>query len=239
MSAWIFKWGDTRMAPATLLRFSGLTLVIGAAMALIGNTATSLLFPDNSNPTYAINPLYVPLNLLATIGTILVLLGLPALYAHRARELGVIGLAGTVLIALTGMMFGVFFGLFSVLFAPYLATQAPQLMTGDGPPALFPFFILGTLAQVCGSVLFALPMLRGRMLPRWPGYALVISALFAVLSFFLSGQGSPTTPLTILANLLPPLLLVLVLGWLGYLMWRTSSTASEQPMPRTASQAVA
>ena len=150
--------------------------------------------------------------------------------------MGTAGLVGAVLIAVTGMIFGVFFGLFSVLLQPYLAAQAPQLLSGDGPPALFPFFILGTVLQVIGSILFALPMLRGRMLPRWPGYALVVSAIFAIVSFFLSGPGSPTTPLTILANLLPPALLIIALGWLGYLLWTGSPRTSEQPMTRTASQ---
>jgi hypothetical protein len=224
------------MASAPLFRLSGLTLLIGAVAALIGNIATGLLFPDNNNPSYALNPSYVPLNLLATIGSILLLLGLPGLYAKRARELGVAGLVGTVLIALTGMMFGVFFGLFAVLFQSYLAAQAPQLLSGEGPPALFPFFILGTLAQVIGSILFALPMLRGSMLPRWPGYALVVSALVAVVSFFLSGPGSPTTPLTILANVLPPALLFIVLGWLGYLLWAGSPESSEQLLTRTAAR---
>lgn len=223
------------MTPAGLFRLSGLALVVGAIAAVIGNVATSVLFPDMNSPSVATSPLFVPLNLLATVGTVLVLLGFPGLYAWRAHEMGIAGLVGAVLIALTGMMFGVFFGLFSVLFQPYLAAQVPQLLSGDGPPALFPFFILGTLFQVIGSILFALPMLRGRMLPRWPGYALVVSALVAIVSFFLSGPGSPTTPLTILANLLPPALLIIALGWLGYLLWAGSPQRSEQPMTRTAS----
>ena len=66
------------------------------------------------------------------------------------------------------------------------------------------------------------------MFPRWPGYALVVSAVIAVLSFFLSGPGSPTTPLTILANLLPPVLLIMALGWLGYLLWTGSPESGER-----------
>ena len=103
------------MAPASLMRLSGLALIIGAVAAVIGNTTTGVLFPDNSNATYPSNPLYVPLNLLSTIGSILLLLGLPGLYAHRARELGTIGLVGTVLIALTGMLFGLFQPVLSAL----------------------------------------------------------------------------------------------------------------------------
>jgi len=105
---------------------------------VIGNVATSVLFPDVNSPSDAMSALYVPLNLLATVRTILVLLGFPGLYAWRAHEMGIAGLVGAVLIALTGMMCGVFFGLFSVLFQPYLAAQAPQLLSGDGPPAISP-----------------------------------------------------------------------------------------------------
>ncbi|MBV9356036.1 MAG: hypothetical protein JO023_10975, partial [Chloroflexi bacterium] len=78
------------------------------------------------------------------------------------------------------------------------------------------FFVLGTLVEVVGSLLLALPMLRGSMRPRWAGYVLVVSAVLAAVSFFLNGPGSATNALTIALNIAPAALLVLVLGWLGY-----------------------
>ena len=204
------------MSGAQLFRLSGLVLVVGAIAALVGNGGTGILFPDNGNPTYALSPLYVPLNLLALVGTILLLLGLPGLYASRSREAGALGLAGIVLIALTGMMFGIFFGLFAVLFQPFLAARAPELLSGEPAPGFFPFFILGSVFQVVGSVLFALHMLSGRVRPRWPGYLLVISALLAIGTFLLTDPSSSSTPLSIFLNVASPALLFIVLGWLGY-----------------------
>ncbi|MBV9356529.1 MAG: hypothetical protein JO023_13505, partial [Chloroflexi bacterium] len=173
------------MTLAQLRSFSGWVLVVGAIAALVGNTASGVLFPDSSNPAYSTTPLFVPLNLLGAVGAGLLLLGLPGLYASHRLELRVSGFVGIVLIAVTAMMFGIFLGLFTVIVQPFVAVQAPQLMAAQPPVALLVFFVLGTLVEVVGSLLLALPMLRGSMRPRWAGYVLVVSAVLAAVSFFL------------------------------------------------------
>jgi len=104
-----------------------------------------------------------------------------------------------------------------VIIFPYLAEQAPQIIADDtGPPGFFPFFILGTLAMVVGSLLLALSLLRGRLCPRWAGYALVGAAVLSVVSFILNAPDSPVSSLNTLVDLLSTDLLFLALGWLGY-----------------------
>ena len=205
------------MSAAQLFRLSGAALALGGLVSLLAYTATSLLFPNESDPTYAANPLFVPLHLVVFTGAMLLLLGLPGLAVEAARRAGPSALLGVILLNLTGAMFGVFFTLLQVMIFPYLAEQAPQLLADDvGPPGLVLFFIFGTLALVVGSILLALPLLRGQLRPRGAGYMLVGAAALAVLLFFLETPDSPTNSLSNLVDLLSTDLLFVALGWLGY-----------------------
>lgn len=182
------------MTHAQLRSLSGWATVLGALAVLIGTIASDVLFPDSFNPSNAMNPLFVPLNLLGTIGALLVLLGLPGLYVSRYVDMGVAGFIGSVLIAVSAMLFGVFFGFFSVVFQPVIAAQAPQLISGEPPPALLVFVVVGTIIQVLGATLLALPMLRGSLRPRWGGYVLVVSAVLTVVSFSSPARIAVSTP---------------------------------------------
>jgi hypothetical protein len=113
----------------------------------------------------------------------------------------------------------VFFGLLQALVLPFIVAQVPQMPEGAGPDGLFLMFILGTLAQAVGSVLLALPILRGRVAPRWAGYCLVAGAVVAVIGFFLSGPSGPPGVPAIIANTLSGVLLLVPLGWFGYGLW--------------------
>jgi hypothetical protein len=69
-----------------------------------------------------------------------------------------------------------------------------------------------TLAQLVGSVLFAVPFLRGRASPAGAGYLLVASGVLAGAGFPLAGPdgGAPGAVVTTLSPLL-----FAALGWLG------------------------
>jgi hypothetical protein len=99
------------------------------------------------------------------MGAALVLLGLPAMYARMAGPTGLLGLVGVVLIALAWMFSGVFLSLYSVLVAPWLADQAPALVAAAVPiPAGFIIaFMVGLVAEFVGSVILAIPFIRGRV----------------------------------------------------------------------------
>src|SRR2546425_12849109 len=123
------------MSSSQAFRLAGFALVVGAAVSFVSSLLNTLLFQGNDPTPYAGNPLFVPLNILSVLGTALLLLGLPALYLSRPEGWGVLGLIGIVLVFATGVMFGVFFSLFSVLLVPYLVQHAPAVVKGNGPPA--------------------------------------------------------------------------------------------------------
>jgi hypothetical protein len=217
------------MTAPQLYRLCGYALVIGAIVSIITQVVSAVLFPRNNDPTYAQNALFVPLALISVAAAALLLLGLPGWYAMHARAAGVSGLVGFVAIFITGLMFPIFFNLFGALIFPLLATQAPQLLRNEAPsPAFFSYFIVGTLLQLVGVIGLAIPMLRGRVLPRWPGYALVVSAPLVVVSFFLNGPDVAQSALTVALNNLPVLLLFVAFVGLG---WKLLTKPSEVSVP--------
>jgi hypothetical protein len=80
----------------------------------------------------ASNPLNLALGYIGVVGAVLALLGLPGLYLVRATAGGPLWLLGTVLIAITGMLFGIFVALTFAIVFPALAAEAPNLLS-QGP----------------------------------------------------------------------------------------------------------
>jgi hypothetical protein len=206
------------MTTVQLYRLSGLALLVGAVLAAIQSVISGILFPDTNNAAAATNPLNILLGVVGLVGTILVLLGLPGMYTRSAREGGSLWLIGVVLIAITGMLFGVFFALMGVLVFPFLAVQAPNLFSEGPPPAFFVFFIVGTLANTLGALLMGIPMLTKALYPRWCGWLMIAEAVLAALSFVINGPSSSGLLSTIL-NIISPLPLFIVVAYAGYLLW--------------------
>jgi hypothetical protein len=216
---------EAGMTTAGLYRLSGFGLVTGAVLAAVSSIVSGVVFPDSSNPAAATNPLNVLLSVIGVVGAILVLLGLPGMYARAARDGGLVWLVGVVLIAITAMLFGIFLGLMSVLVFPVLASRAPDLFREGPPPSFFALFIIATLANVFGAILMGIPMITRQVYPRWCGYVLLVEAVLAVVSFFVSGPG-PSSLIAQILNVVSPLPLFLVLGWAGYELWSGKSAPS-------------
>jgi hypothetical protein len=221
------------MSHAQLIRLSGVALVVGAVISFVQTLVSALAFPGQDPTPYANGSLFVPSALIGFGGAVVLMLGLPGLFARSPQGFGVVGLVGLILIFITGLMFAVFFNLFSALLLPYLATHAPSVFKGNGPPSFFPFFIIGTVTQVAGSVLLAIPLVRGRVFPRWPGYVLLASAVLAVVGFFVSGPNGPSNVAVTLLSNAAPLLLFVALGAIGFRMLQGAEVKTDQPVGPT------
>ena len=224
------------MTSVQLNRLSGFALLVGMILSVVSAVVSGVLFPDSSDTAAATNPLNVLLSLIGVVGTILALLGLPAVYARGARQGGLVWLVGVVLIAITGMLFGVFFGLMGALVFPALATRAPDVFGQGPPPSFLALFIVGTLANVLGAILMGIPMLTKRIYPRWCGYLMMIEAVLGIASFVVSGPSS--SPIAQILNVVSPLPLFVVLGWAGYELWSGRASASEVVSRSVAAQSV-
>jgi hypothetical protein len=201
------------------LRLTGLALLAGAGLRLGALLPlTFLLSGGGRDPYAALDPLYVPVNLVAAVGSVLVLWGLPQVYADGARGLGRTGGLGVFLLVVVEVMFGVFLSLLSALVNPWVAAQAPALLAGPGPAAFLPFFVGGTVLEVLGCGLLALALGRFSSASRGPGLLLALAAVTAVVGFIAEESGSLRGIGAVLAGNLSFFPLLVALGWLGWLM---------------------
>jgi hypothetical protein len=215
------------MTSHQLFRISGLALLVGAVAFIVHIVVRSVITAGPDPATFYQDGLWVPINALGVIGAALVLLGLPGMYARLAGPAGVLGLVGIALIALAWMFSGLFLSLFGALVAPWLAAEAPSLVAASAPlPAgLIIAFVAGLVAELVGTVLLAIPFVRGRVQPGWVGYLLPASALLTVVGDSIATNGpAANLAINLLSNLGPALLLV-ALGYLGFRLWSEHALA--------------
>ncbi len=221
------------MTSSQLFRISGLALFVGAIAFIAHIVGRSVITAGPDPATFAKESVWVPINALGVMGAALVLLGLPAMYVRIAGSTGLIGLLGVVLIALGWMFLGVFLSLYSVLVAPWLADKAPSLVAASAPiPAgVILAFIASLVAEFAGTMLLAVPFIRGRVQPRWIGFVLPASALLTVAGDLVAPNGPATNVAVNLFSNLGPVLLLVALGDLGLRMC-SEHAAAKQDEPR-------
>lgn len=226
------------MSFSRLYRLSGIVLLIGAAASVILNLISSFGFPNSNNgydPKVVTGTPWQLVNFLLLIAGVLVLLGIPAVYLRQARQTGILGLIGYICLAVAGMMFAVSIVLVDTLIIPWIATVAPKLAEGNGPTALFIFYIVSSVFLLLGTVLLGIATLRAHIFPRASAIVLIAAGVLNLISF------APLPP-SLLANILGTLPVVLVnvaLAWFGYVLMNERSQAiSERQETATSSNVV-
>ena len=203
-----------------LFSWCGVALIAAAVLMVVA----TLLHPSRETATtiVASEPRLVAAHVAYTVAWLLVLLGLPGLYAAQRGQMGPLGLvgfltafAGTYLIAVTGN-----FG----FLAPVLARQSPAVL--DSINQYVPVVIINGLAAILfmiGYVLFGVAMIRTAALPRWSGVLVALGAPAHLLGFGIAQLVSTAAwPIAILGSVS----LGAGLAWPGYRLWR-APTASD------------
>ena len=203
-----------------LLRWSGLALVAAGVLMVVG----TLLHPSHETPAsiLASETGLVAAHALYTLAWLLVLLGLPGLYASQRGQMGRLGLAG-FLVAFSGTYLIAVTGNFGFL-APVLAKESPAAI--DALVQYPPVVIINGLAAVAfmiGYVFLGIAMIRTSTLPRWSGILVAVGAPAHLLGFGLAQLVSTAAwPVAILGSVS----LAAGLAWSGYRMWRPSATSN-------------
>ena len=211
-----------------VVRIGGLILMVGALASVVHVVARSVLTAGVDPAVSARAASWVPVNALGALGAALVLLGLPAAYARVAGPGGVPGLVGVALVALAWMFLGLFLALYGALVAPWLAAAAPGLLarTTPLPAGIVAAFVAALGAELAGCSLLSVPFLRGRVAPRWVGFALPAAALLTVVGDLLAPSGPSTSlPVNLLSNS-GPVVLAIALGRLGFGAWSVRAPAA-------------
>ena len=203
-------------------RIGGVAVVAGALAYVLHIVVRSMLTAGVDPATSAEAPLWVPVNALGAAGAAMVLIGLPAVADRIAARVGRAGLTGLALIALSWIFFGPFLSLHGALVQPWLAAEAPRLLSDSSatPSGFVAAFGLGLIAWLAGAVMLAIPLLKDREAPRWVGIMLPASALWFLVGSLVIAPDGPASNLAVnLLSNLGPVLLLIVLGYLGFRTW--------------------
>jgi hypothetical protein len=171
----------------------------------------TLLHPSRETATtiVASESRLVAVHVAYALAWLLVLLGIPGLYAAQRGGMGRLGLVG-FLTAFSGTYLIAVNGNFGFL-APVLAKQSPAVL--DSISQYSPVVIINGLAAILfmlGYILFGVAMIRSAVLPRWPGILVAVGAPAYLLGFGTAQLASTAAwPIAILA------VRVLVPAWLG------------------------
>ena len=192
----------------TIIRLSGLFLIIGAA--LLGTAIIMTAFNPVVNQT--LSPL---VSLFLLISAIMLLLSLPAMYAKQAEEAGWLGITGHALLQ-TGILL-----LVVVASTPLLYTSL-KLASGES----LVVFLLG-IALTMGLLLTGIATIRAGIFPRWTGILLLAATTGFFFVFFIAEFLPPQAGQAGSAFL--GILLALALAWIGVSMWTGSSQPTWSP----------
>ena len=196
-------WSAVAGAALMIVAFLGLTIAGYNTHALDVNAAQSAGF--------------IGANFAVAAGSILVLYGLPGIYARWSEGWGSVGLAAIALSAFFLMIFGVFGSLLAAIVNQWIAVKAPSLITDPGPTSLYVVIGLATLAIFGALITMTIPILRRRVAAPWVGYVLIASTVLFVIGFGFVGSMTKPNVFAVLALAAAEILATFVLGYLGYL----------------------
>ena len=202
-----------------LLRMSGLALVAAGVLMAVA----TLLHPSRETATTIIasEAGLIAAHVAYTLAWLLVLLGLPGLYAAQRGRMGRLGLTG-FLIAFTGTYLIAVTGNFGFL-APVLARNSPAVLDAITQyPPVVGINGLAAITFMIGYLLFGIAMIRTVSLPRLAGILIAVGAPAHLIGFGLAQLVSPSLWWIAVAGSIS---LGAGLAWPGYRLWHPRATA--------------
>jgi uncharacterized membrane protein len=165
-----------------LFRLSGLALLLGAILAIVAVVGHNAV-RQASELAELTNPSSVMFVRLLMAGALLVIIGMPGLYARQAERAGVLGLIGFVL-TFVGLLFAdvVMTANWGFIMPKVAATPEGRALIEAGLPA--PGFMMLVFPMVLvGLLLLGISIVRAKVLPRWIGWLFIAGVLFIPVTF--------------------------------------------------------
>jgi hypothetical protein len=213
------------MSSATLYRWSGIVLIAGSLLGVIGVILDTLLYPGHQQSAQQIlsSPFIIDASIFL-VWALLLALGLPGFYLRQAGSAGKLGFSGFVLLSLGVLLGGVVFAVIQISLFPYLAQISPKTFGPGGQPPLAVFLLViagPTLLLAIGSILLGIATMRAHVFPRWAGILLLFSGVVFVLTI-----PPLPSPLGDLIGLAGNVIFFAALAWSGYALM----TPEKQPV---------
>jgi hypothetical protein len=156
------------MSSVTLYRASGLALLLGTVLVVIGLPLSFAFMPDS--------PLALAMIGVWTGGIVLVQLGLPGIAVRQASRAGWLGVVGFLLLFSGGFLLASFFAVLDLTIFPWLDFRAPllsaQFFTAN--PAVHVYLVVVSVLFGLGGVLLGIATMRAGVFPRWAGLLLIV-----------------------------------------------------------------
>jgi hypothetical protein len=164
------------------VRLQGQLLLVGA----IGAVLSSLLIFLIPGPDGLGGPGSIPTNVVFVISGLFLLVGLPALYRVQAKQIGILGLAGVVLLWVATIL--LLLVLSGVQILDLTIPGSIPHPGGEGPPplAIIPM-ILGVVLTLIGGVIVGITTIRAHVFAAAIGWILIVSPVLLLLTAPLSG----------------------------------------------------
>ncbi|GAC1634664.1 MAG: hypothetical protein NVS4B11_36660 [Ktedonobacteraceae bacterium] len=200
------------MSSKTLYRLSGFALLFGSLLVVLFAIMQFLVFDGGTSDRYT-SPLWQPILLLIVLGLLLIVAGLPGMYARQAERAAWLGLVGCALTGFAVLLFGALSALYALVI-PLLDTHTQLLLTGYSnltanggriPPLLALQFVAVLLLSV-GTFLLGLATTRAGVLPHVAGVAFIVAGPAA-----LTMLAGPFLGVPVLGDLLWPLMVIGIL----------------------------
>jgi hypothetical protein len=157
-------------------RLAGRTLMAGCVLAAIGFASISLAVRGSGDARYT-DPLWQPLYGVLLAGSLLVVLGLPAVLAVHGSAFRRLTLIGYVGIFAPLVMLNFAETTIEAFVMPYLARHGG--VPSQTPAGLNAFEGVALLMLIVGAGCLAVAVFRARVLPWWVGVALLASVVSA------------------------------------------------------------
>ncbi len=177
------------MLSKTLFRLSGAVLLVGALLAALGGLIAPRDLVDGAR---YLSPLYLPSSILKLFGSLMVLIGLPGMYAYQANRTGKLGLISFVMTFLGLLIVNVSIGALFTFIVPMLAANP-----ATGSPGVLDwilqgraigysaYFLTGILLTILGLLLLGVAILRAKKFARGAGVLIIIGVLLGFGGGFL------------------------------------------------------
>lgn len=223
------------MSSSASYRLSGIALLVGSVLSLAYYLIQGVFLTGNDLATIT-GSLSLISSVMGFIGSVLVLFGLPGMYARQSKQAGNLGLLGFLFLWYVTLYQGILVPFTSLTAISQISAHiVPQSLAvavaTTPPPAWTPFFLVSLVGQVLGILLLAIATLRAKVFPRWIAWLFIATLVVGVVSFL------PFVP-NFLSNLAPIIAGVAIAGF-GYALLWPERMERMQPAPASAAAASA
>ena len=211
------------MKTPNLIRWSGLALMIGGILGVVG----LVIHPLSETVSDVATSRWVPAHLLAFVSTIPLIFGLIGLYARQAEETGRLGLLGFALTLIGAISEGMELLWIEVIIFPFLVANDPALYDAlRSSSAYLVALALSFLVFFGGWITFGAAMVRAAVLPRWGRWLVIMAVIPAIVILGIAGLvlsgvatapalSGPGSPAILIFNIVGIVLSLSFVGW-GY-----------------------